>query len=148
MTGTTAVLLGLAGALEAAGLTQPFTTAKYSEDPTRLAVGLEDLPAAPPTALSLEMVGELDDRDQYNPDVYVRLRFRAAGKDVRVVHAFADRAKALLHTTEARGRVTWPGGISVLTCFRTVRGTAAANANGLWMRPDTYRITPHTGSGD
>lgn len=138
----------LARHLDTAGLVRYSTAGALLtiEDPARPAVAFEALPPAPDSAVSIAVVNQLEDRDPYNPDVYVRLRFRTAGLDVRPVNDIADRVFQHLVTFEPTGpRQVWPDGVNVLTVFRTVRAASAADVNGRWMRADTYRITLNPG---
>ncbi|MFE7746870.1 hypothetical protein ACFU5M_31725, partial [Nocardia sp. NPDC057455] len=80
-TTTSALLQALAQHLAAAGLARYSLTGYSGDDPARPAVAFEQLPAAPDTAVSMAVYNHLTDRDRWNPDVYVRLRFRAAGVD-------------------------------------------------------------------
>lgn len=100
------------------------------------------LPEVPGHALAVDVYDDLRDRDAWNPDYYVRLRWRVPGEDPLAVHRLADEAFERLHTpgpTVPRQR--WPGGVNVLTVLRVTRGAAAPDSNGRYMRADTYRIT-------
>jgi hypothetical protein len=120
--------------------------AVYTENPDRPAVMFEKLAPNPDTAVSLAVYNELGDRDPWNRDYYVRMRFRAAGLDPLKVSDFADAVFDELETSEPTGpRQSWPGGVNVLTCFRVVRAQSAADANGRFMRADSYRITLNPG---
>jgi hypothetical protein len=82
------------------------------------------------------------DRDEFNPDVDVRLRFRAPGSDIRAVDALAERVYDHLYVPEYVFRPqTWPGGIRVLDVRRFVRAQSVTDSDGNWMRADSYRLT-------
>jgi hypothetical protein len=148
----TDLVTSLALHLDALGVAQyseDAFTVGYVEKPELPAVTFDELPSSPDTAVSLTVAGHQTDRDPFNPDITVRLRFRGAGQDSRVVHRIAERVFDQLDTSEPMaGRQYWPGGAVVLMCLRVVRGNAIRDTNERWMRADSYRITTNTRSGD
>lgn len=147
MTTSAALLESLAVLLDSLGVARYVPPpGAIAEDPDRPAIVFSsDLPAEPPTALAMSVYDDARDRDAWNPDLYVRLRFRAAGLDPRVVNNLADRVFEHIHTAEPGDRQQWPGGVNVLTCLRVVRAQSAPDANGREMRADSYRITINPG---
>lgn len=151
MTATTSAELieSLALLLDELGLAQyapPGPGVFYVEDPARPAIVLDaDLPPEPPTALAISVYDDNRDRDAWNPDIYVRLRFRADGLDPGAVNTKADRVFEHIHTAEPGDRQQWPGGVNVLTCLRVVRAQSVKDANDRSMRADSYRITLNPG---
>lgn len=145
-TTSTRLVEALAQHLAAANLAQYNPAGGYTENPALPAVTFEVLPPAPDTAVSIAVYNDLRDRDAWNPDIYVRLRFRAAGLDSRRVNDLADAVFEFLRTDEPTGpRQSWPAGVNVLTCFRVVRAQSATDNNGRFMRADSYRITLNPG---
>ena len=135
--------------LAEANLARYVESEKYPtvDDPTRPAVYLRPvMPDGPDTALTIAVVDDRRDRDAHNPDLYVRLRFRGAGRSVRAADDPADAVFHHLHTFEPTAdRQQWPGGVNVLTCFRTVSTESTQDTTGRYMRADTYRITLNPG---
>ncbi|WP_037141787.1 phage tail terminator protein [Rhodococcoides fascians] len=104
------------------------------------------MPDSPDTAVTISVIDDKRDRDAHNPDLYVRLRFRAAGRNIRAVDDLADRVFEHLHTFEPTAdRQRWPGGVNVQSCFRTATSESATDTTGRYMRADTYRITLNPG---
>lgn len=124
------------------GLAQYSPGGTYTEDPARPAFAWNELPAQPDTAVSASIYNDARDRDEHNPDVYVRLRWRAAGEDPTAVDDHADAAFHALNMPEHQASPqTWPGGVRVLDVRRVGRAQPVADANGRWTRADSYRIT-------
>ncbi|MCZ4557984.1 minor capsid protein [Rhodococcus maanshanensis] len=128
---------GLARYIAAAGLCRYSPTGVYPVDPLPAAV-FGTFPDSPADAIGLRVYNESGDRDDANPDVYVQLRFRRAGKDPRPTDDFADAVKNLLHDRE---RFVLPGGIRVLLCRRVVTASTTPDASARYSRPDSYRLT-------
>ncbi|OZE13378.1 hypothetical protein CH249_01820 [Rhodococcus sp. 05-2255-3B1] len=135
--------------LAAAGLARYYESEQYgtTNDPVKPAVYLRAvMPDTPDTAVTISVIDDRRDRDAHNPDLYVRLRFRGAGRSVRAVDDPADAVFNHLHTFESTAdRQRWPGGVNVLTCFRTVSTESTPDTTGRYMRADTYRITLNPG---
>lgn len=112
--------------------------AHYTDNPLRPAYFYEDLPDKPATAVSAKVYNDTRDRDPWNPDVYVRLRWRAK----KNVDDLADKVHDVIAVPEFYYRPqTWPGGVRVIDVRRVVRAESAQDSNNRWMRADSYRIT-------
>lgn len=150
MTATTRSQLrsALALKLSADGLARYQVGENYvADDPARPSVFLRpQMPDSPDTAVTIAVIDDRRDRDAHNPDFYVRLRFRAGGRNIRAVDDLADGVFEHLHTFEPTAdRQRWPGGVNVQSCFRTATSESATDTTGRYMRADTYRITLNPG---
>ncbi|MFI5778137.1 minor capsid protein [Nocardia sp. NPDC051570] len=131
----------LARYLHSAGMAryQPVGTYPDGDIP---AVFFNLLPAKPEAALAITVYDEQFDRDDHNPDLYVQLRWRTAGKDPRTVDLTADAASRILHD---QTHLTFSGGVRVLLCRRKVRGLTIPDSNGRYERADSYVFTLNPG---
>lgn len=96
----------------------------------------------PDNAIFINVYNDDRSRDQGNPDYYVQLKFRAAGRDPRTVERLGDsvfRALDDLHNERHNGH-TW-GDVRILLCHRHIRGPIALEATNRYTRPDSYTIT-------
>lgn len=142
------VLDSLGQHLAGLGLVRYSTTVGYgADDPAVPAYVLYDLPESPDTAVAAAVAQYATDRDRDNPDVLVRLRFRAAGDSPLPVALLANAVRGVLrwpqHRTEPE---TWPGGVRVLDVLSQPLVRPVQDANGRWMRADTYRFTLNPGA--
>lgn len=100
-------------------------------------------PDQPDAAISLSSYNDDRSRDRDNPDYYVQIRGRAAGRDPLATHALMDRIFDVLDDEEKplnSSHILW-GTTKVLLCLRHIRGPLLADANNRWSRPDSYTIT-------
>ena len=140
------VLTSLAKHLATQGLVQYHETAPYTENPLLPAVTFGALPKDVPTAVSLNVYNYDPQRDKYNPDVYVQLRFRAGvAFNPLAVHRLADKVFAELDWPENKDPELWPGGVRVQHVCRVVSGLVTPDGNNRYERPDSYRITLNPG---
>ena len=95
------------------------------------------MPDKPDTALVINTYNDDRSRDDHNPDIYIQIRGRSAGRDPRAVDRLMDGLFDALHDTS---HAQW-GDVRVLLCRRTVRAPRDPDANGRWTRPDSYLIT-------
>ncbi|WP_051164448.1 phage tail terminator protein [Nocardia testacea] len=130
-------LEALARHLDAAGLARYIPAGAYPPG-TVPAATFSLLPSKPDAAVALTVYDEVLDRDDHNPDVYVQMRWRAAGIDPRVVNASADAATRQLHDAT---HIQLPDGPRVLLCRRKIRGLATPDSNGRYERADSYVFT-------
>ncbi len=70
------------------------------------------------------------------PLMRFQLRFRG-GKDPRTVQDDADHVQSLL---TIKTPATWPGGVTVLTAWRSITAPIETDSNERWMRADSYEI--------
>ena len=113
-----------------------------ADDPAQLAYIDGLLPPDPDTCVSAVIVRDNRDRDPYNPDIDVRLRFRTARGATKSADDWGDQVYGLLHVPDHLVRKeTWPGGVRVLDVRRVVRALSFQDANGRLIRADDYRIT-------
>lgn len=101
------------------------------------AVFFGTMPDKPDDALVINTYNDDRSRDDHNPDIYIQIRGRSAGRDPRAVDRLMDRIFDALHDTSHQ---TW-GSVRILLCRRTVRAPRDPDANGRWTRPDSYVIT-------
>lgn len=100
------------------------------------------LPPDPDTCVSAVIVRDDRDRDPWNPDIDVRLRFRTAVGAAKNADDWGDETYTVLHVPDHVVRKeTWPGGVRVLDVRRVVRALSFQDANGRLVRADDYRIT-------
>ncbi|ROZ89011.1 hypothetical protein [Gordonia sp. OPL2] len=100
------------------------------------------LPPDPDTVVAATIVRDDRERDLDNPDIDVRLRFRAAAGADRTADDIADVHFFVLHVPDHVVRKeVWPGGVRVLDVRRVVRAPSFQDANGRTVRADDYRIT-------
>lgn len=128
-------------------------TSPYSENRNKPAAFFGGMPTDPHTAVTVRVYDEDTSRDDHNPDIFVQLRFRAAGKDIRAVEDLADKAFQRLHwPAEHQPEVWpprgWPDSVHVLMSRRVVRGIAGQDANERWERADSYRFTINPGGSN
>lgn len=117
-----------------------------ADNPALPAYVLNELPAAPDTALAASVANFTADRDPYNPDCLLRLRFRAAGDSPVAVAQHANAVRGALRWPEHRHQPqTWPGGVRVLDVQAGSLSRPVRDANGRWMRLDPYRLTLNPG---
>lgn len=128
---------GISRLLSEAGLARYSPTGAYSAGPLP-AVFSGKLPPAPAAAMSIRVYDERRDADDDNPDLYVQIKVRLPGGDIRAVDDLMDAIRARLHR---KSRFALPGGVRVLQCSRKVRGLTEPDANDLWTRPDSYMFT-------
>ncbi|MGX6513257.1 minor capsid protein [Rhodococcus sp. SJ-2] len=95
------------------------------------------MPDTPDTALVINTYNDDRSRDDHNPDYYLQIRGRSAGRDPRAVDRLMDAIFDQLHDTTHQ---MW-GSVRVLQCRRVVRAPRDPDANGRWTRPDSYVIT-------
>ena len=105
---------------------------------TAPAVFMGRLPATPDSVVLINVYDWQRGRDDHNPDVYVQLRYRTAGKDPRTTENQADSVDALLHD---RTEYVMPGGVRVLLSRATLRGLIEPDDNGRYERADSFRFT-------
>lgn len=139
-----AVVAGLLQHLHSKGLVRWSLTQTFNEGPVPSA-HLERMPSSPHTAVAVYVYNEDRTRDEHNPDIYVQLRFRAAGDDPRVVKALADNVFAELNWTDDHAPESWPGNIEVLHSKCVVRAPRVLDQNTRWESPDSYRLTINPG---
>ncbi|MGM5065729.1 phage tail terminator protein [Rhodococcus qingshengii] len=112
----------------------------YPEGPLPV-VFFGQLPDKPATAILLNAYNADHSRDQGNPDYYVQLKFRTAGRDPRTVDRLADAVfRALDDLYNDRHTTRW-GDVLVMLCHRHIRGPAMQDLNSRYTRPDSYTIT-------
>lgn len=100
------------------------------------------LPPGPDNAVAAAIVRDDRERDPYNPDIDVRLRFRAHAGSDRTADDIGDEHYSVLHVPDNVVRKEiWPGGIRVLDVRRVMRAPSFEDANGRTVRADDYRIT-------
>jgi hypothetical protein len=100
------------------------------------------LPPDPDTCVSAVVTRDNRERDPYNPDIDVRLRFRTAVGAVKDADSWADDVYGALHVPDHVVRKeVWPGGVRVLDVRRVVRAQSFEDSNGRCVRADDYRIT-------
>ncbi|QLF83822.1 tail terminator [Gordonia phage Moosehead] len=101
------------------------------------------LPPEPDTCVSAIVTRDDRERDPFNPDIDVRLRFRAAVGATKTADDWADATYAALHVPDhvVRGDKVWPGGVRVLDVRRVMRALSFSDTNGRSVRADDYRIT-------
>ena len=122
------------------------TDADYgADDPNLPAYVFQDLPPSPDTAVAATVYSFATDRDDYNPDVLLRLRFRAAGDSPATVALLANAVRGELKWPDYRPPQTWPGGVRVLDVRPGVLTSPVKDSNGRWMRVDPYRLTLNPG---
>lgn len=136
-TNTTELVDAIARHLAALKLVRYEPTGAYKNG-TLPAVFVGQLPDRPDDAVSIRVYDRSRDRDRDNPDWYVQLRFRRAGRDPRPVDDFADAVDAAL---DDRSHFTLPGGIGVKLCRCKIRGVSDPDDSGRWSRPDSYVFT-------
>lgn len=137
---TEQVLDALARHLADAGVAQYNPAGVYTEKPALPAVLFGMLPDKPDTAVAINRYDWSTARDDFNPDVFVQLRFRGAGRDPRTVERLADAVFAVLHWPIYHPTETW-NGTHVLMSRRTVAAPIDQDANGRYHRADSYRLT-------
>lgn len=142
---TALVLASLVAHLAEKNLIQWNPSLGYSENPIKPAARFGILTDLPGTQVSVNTYDHSTARDDHNPDVFVQLRFRAAGRDPRVVDRLADAVFAELHWPDFHPSENWPGGVHVLQSRRVVRGLSAPDSSDRYERPDSYRITFNPG---
>lgn len=142
---TSMVQAALVAHLASKNLIQWNPSLGYSENPNRPAGRFGILTDSPATQVSINVYDHSTARDDHNPDIFVQLRFRAAGRDPRVVDRLADAVFAELHWSDSHPAENWPGGVHVLQCRRVVRGPSAPDSSDRYERPDSYRITFNPG---
>ncbi|WP_207842606.1 hypothetical protein [Williamsia soli] len=134
----------LAQRLANRGLVRYNPTVPYgADDPTLPAFIDGNLPPDPDTAVAVKVLTDRRDRDEYNPDIDIRLRFRTAVNRVGPsVGDYADAVFMHLHVPDHQYRPqVWPGGIRVIDVRRVLRGQSAQDTNGRSTRADDYRLT-------
>ncbi|QGJ87565.1 head-to-tail terminator [Gordonia phage Faith5x5] len=101
------------------------------------------LPPEPDTCVSAIVTRDDRERDPFNPDIDVRLRFRAAVDATKTADDWADATYAAVHVPDhvVRGDKVWPGGVRVLDVRRVMRALSFSDTNGRSVRADDYRIT-------
>lgn len=140
------VLDALAQHLASVDLVRYSPDADYGDDdPSLPAFFLQDLPPSPDTAVAATVYSFSTDRDDYNPDVLLRLRFRAAGDSPATVALLANNVRGVLKWPDYRPPQTWPGGVRVLDVRPGVLTSPVKDSNGRWMRADPYRLTLNPG---
>ena len=142
---TVPVIEGLGLHLSAKGLVQ-YGSSVYTENPTRPAYVAGALPGAPDTAVAMNVYNIDRSRDSFNPDFYIQLRFRAAGRDLRTVYRLADNVFAELHWADDHLHEVWPNGVRVLHSQFLSRTDVAPDGNGRYEVADSYRITFNPGA--
>ncbi|UCZ89064.1 minor capsid protein [Gordonia sp. WA4-43] len=116
--------------------------AVFAEDSTRLAYVDGLLPPEPDSCVAAIVTRDDRERDPYNPDIDVRLRFRAAAGATKTADDWADDTFTALHVPDHVARKEmWPGGVRVLDVRRVVRALSFEDSNGRSVRADDYRIT-------
>lgn len=133
---TTAVETALAQRLATLGLVRYEPGGMYGEAGLP-AVFFGAMPDTPHDALVINTYNDDRSRDDHNPDIYIQIRGRSAGRDPRAVDQLMDGLFDALHDTS---HTTW-GTVRVLLCRRVVRAPRDPDQNGRWTRPDSYRIT-------
>ncbi len=142
---TSMVLAGLVAHLAEKNLIQWNPSLGYNENPNKPAGRYGIMMDKPDTQVTVNVYDHSTTDDDYNPMVYVQLRFRAAGKDPRVVDRLADAVFAELHWSYFHPVEEWSGGAHVLMSRRVVRGISAPDDSDRYERPDSYCITFNPG---
>ncbi len=133
---TTTVEDALAQHLAALGLVRYEPGSVYGTG-TLPAVFFGAMPDTPNDAIVINTYNDDRSRDDHNPDLYVQIRGRSAGRDPSNVDRLMDSIFDALHDTSHQ---TW-GSVRVLLCRRVVRAPRDPDANTRWTRPDSYCIT-------
>jgi hypothetical protein len=131
------LVVGLAQHLDTLGLARYHPDGVYPDGPLP-AVFFGQLPDKPDAAVLVNVYNDDRDRDDTTPDLYVQFRFRTPGRDPRTTTVLGDSVFEALHD---RSTLTLPNGVRVLLCRRTVAAPLAADQNGRYTRPDSYRFT-------
>lgn len=145
---TNRLVAALCAMMRDEGYWQYSLTAPYTENRDKPAAFFGGLPMDPHTAVTVRVYDLDTSRDDHNPDVFVQLRFRAAGKDIRAVEKLADRAYDRLHWPKEHPPEVWPEDVHVLQSRNQVRGIAGQDSNERWERADSYRITINPGGSN
>lgn len=133
---TTAVEAALAQHLADLGLARYTPTGVYTgTGPPAVFFGA--MPDKPDDAIVINTYNDDRSRDDDNPDYYLQIRGRRAGRDPRAIDQLMDAICREIHDASHQ---TW-GSVRVLLCRRVVRAPRAPDANGRWTRPDSYVIT-------
>ncbi|QHB37241.1 tail terminator [Gordonia phage Gudmit] len=139
------VLAALGRKLDALGIVQYLDDPAAVFDPTddtRLAFFDGLLPPDPDNCVAASIVRDDRERDPFNPDIDVRLRFRAAIGATKTADDWADEVFDQLHVPDHIVRKeNWPGGVRVIDVRRVVRALSFEDTNGRSVRADDYRIT-------
>lgn len=138
------VVPALARKLHADTIVQYNETGGYTENPNRPAVVFGVLPASPLTAVSIMCYNESRTGDEYNPEVYVQLRFRAGGSPL-AVERLANKPFALLHWAENHPLEIWPGGVAILLSRHLSRTPIIQSGTNQYERADSYRLNVNPG---
>lgn len=135
---TSAVAASLAQHLHNLGLATYSPTGAYPGTPTHPAVFFGRLADRPDRAVAITHYNTDPEYDTHigSPLMRFQLRWRGNG-DPRTVWGFADAAAQALRT---KTPATWPGGVHVLTCWRSITAPIEADSNERWMRADSYEI--------
>lgn len=139
------VLEGLGQHLAAKGLVQYKASGVYSENALLPAYLMGRIPPNPDTVVAANIYMDDRSRDPFNPDIYIQLRFRAAGLDPRAVYRLADKVFAELNWGDDHLHEVWPNGVRVLHSTRVVRADIALDGSNRYELPDSYRITFNPG---
>lgn len=131
------VLDGLARYLADAGLVRYSPTGVYPAGGLP-AVVFGAMPDAPADVVAINVYDDSRDRDDWNPDVYVQLRFRTAGRNPSTTDDLGDGVFNELHLLD---HTVFPGGVRLLIARRVIRAPHDQDAAGRYSRPDSYRLT-------
>jgi hypothetical protein len=134
---TAQIVDALAQHLKANGLVKYDPSGAIPAGPLPM-VRMQSLPATPDAAIAIAVYDENFDRDDHNPDCYIQLRYRTAGKDPRITENLADAVTALLHDAS---EYVMPGGVRVLLSRRKIRGLLEPDSNARYERADSFRFT-------
>lgn len=131
----TALLVGLAQDLDAAGIAAWSPEAGYPADAVALTLGL--VPPTPDRLVTLSGYGVSDDPVLADTTTGVQVRTRWAGPDPTGVDDLAD---LVFDRWQAAGPLTLPTGVRVVQMHRQSTTSLGQDAQGRWSRSDNYYV--------
>lgn len=125
--------------LQALGLVAYSPAGAYPASPSSPAVFFGRLAEKPDLAVAIAHYNTDPEYDTHigSPLMRFQLRWRTPKGDPRPVGNLADAAAIALRT---KTPATWPGGVRVLTCWRSITAQIETDSNERWMRADSYEI--------